>query len=463
MRILTAIIVLLFSMHVYSQTIFPGGKEAWKEYIKNNLVYPKETQEAGIKGAVHVSYGINKDGYVSNIFVDKSLHPLLDKEAMRVIANMPQWKTGGTPSSLFEVIRFGIDEAKENEKKADSIKMARLKKMGVFTKAEKMPSFPGGNGALYDFLKNNLKYSKSAIKDKQEERVNIEFVVNTDGSLSYIGIKRSVNPQLDTEAMRVVSMMPKWKPGTIKGQPVAVYYVQPIIFKGKDQKYGSVRENYRNPEFRGGQRYLDNFIEKNIKYPQAAKDDSIEGHVFVDFMVNTNGKISDASILTSTDTILNEEALRIVNNMPKWNCAKRKGHPVAMRCAIPIYFTLSNKKNSNPLFPGGEEALNEYIQNEVHYPLGALLTETNGTVVVRYTIDAQGKTTDVELLKPAPEILFREVKNAIVGMPKWIPGKKDGKPIDTRCTMSVRFVHPKDKHITAKRPHYKFEFEPFFR
>ena len=456
---LTITVLLLSCLHIHAQS--PKGKEAWNEYLRNNLIYPEEAKKAGIKGAVLVCYEIDEDGHMSNILVNESIHPLLDREAMRLIAEMPLINPI-SKSMRFEYIRFGVNEARGNEKKADSIKMARLEKMGVVTRAERMPSFPGGQRALDAFLNKNLKYSKSAIKNKRSERVNIEFVVNTDGSLSYIGIKKSANPQLDTEAMRVVNMMPKWKPGTIQGQPVAVYYVQPIIFKGKDQYHGNAGERYANPSFHGGQGHLDDFIEKNMKYPLAAKNDSIEGRVFVDFIVNTNGKISDARILTSTDTIFNEEALRIVNSMPKWDCAKRKGQPVAMRYAIPINFTLNDKKDCHPLFPGGEEELQEYLRNEIKYPLEALITETNGSVVVRYTIDEKGKTTDVELLKPAPEVLFREVKRAIIGMPKWIPGKKDGKVASTRCTMHIKFVHPKEKHITAKRPHYKFEFEPFF-
>ena len=457
---LTIAVLLLSCLHIHAQS--PKGKEAWNEYLRNNLIYPEEAKKAGIKGAVLVCYEIDEDGHMSNILVNESIHPLLDREAMRLIAEMPLINPI-SKSMRFEYIRFGVDETKENEKMADSIKMARLEKMGVVTRAERMPSFPGGQRALDAFLEKNLKYSKSAIKNKRSERVNIEFVVNTDGSLSYIGIKKSANPQLDTEAMRVVNMMPKWKPGTIQGQPVAVYYVQPIIFKGKDHYNDNAGEKSRYPSFHGGQGHLDDFIEKNMKYPLAAKDDSIEGRVFVDFIVNTNGKISDARILTSTDTIFNEEALRIVNSMPKWDCAKRKGQPVAMRYAIPINFTLNDKKDCRPLFPGGEEELQEYLYNEIKYPLEALITETNGSVVVRYTIDEKGKTTDVELLKPAPEVLFREVKRAIIGMPKWIPGKKDGKVASTRCTMHIKFVHPKEKHITAKRPHYKFEFEPFFR
>lgn len=456
---LTIAVLLLSCLHIHAQS--QKGKEAWNEYLRNNLIYPEEAKKAGIKGAVLVCYEIDEDGHMSNILVNESIHPLLDREAMRLIAEMPLINPI-SKSMRFEYIRFGVDEARGNEKMADSIKMARLEKMGVVTRAERMPSFPGGQRALDAFLEKNLKYSKSAIKNKRAERVNIEFVVNTDGSLSYIGIKKSANPQLDTEAMRVVNMMPKWKPGTIQGQPVAVYYVQPIIFKGKDHYNDNAGEKSRYPSFRGGQKYLNDFIEKNIEYPLAAKNDSIEGRVFVDFIVNTNGKISDARILTSTDTIFNEEALRIVNSMPKWDCAKKKGDKIAMRYAIPINFTLNDKKDCYPLFPGGEEELQEYLYNEIKYPLEALITETNGSVVVRYTIDEKGKTTDVELLKPAPEVLFREVKRAIIGMPKWIPGKKDGKVASTRCTMHIKFVHPKEKHITAKRPHYKFEFEPFF-
>lgn len=462
MKKLTAtIIMLLFAMHIYSQNTFPGGKGAWKEYIKNNLTYPEEAKASGKKGTVHVQFRIGQDGYVSNIIVNKTLDPLLDREAMRVIAMMPQWNSNGMPSTIIEPIAFGTEDAKESGRKADSIKMARLKRMNVVTRADKMPSFPGGSRALDAFLEENLKYSKSDVKGRKEERVNVDFVVNTDGSLSYIGIKRSVNSQLDAEALRVVDMMPKWNPGTIKGHPVAVYYILPIIFKGKESNSSHPKVNNRVPIFPGGDGSLDDFIEKNMEYPLSAKNDSVEGRVFVDFIVNANGNISDVNVLKSVDYRLDEEAVRIVSKMPKWNSGINKGQSVAMRYAIPIDFSLHDKKFKAPLFPGGSEAFEQYLQNELYYPLDALIGEVQGTVVARYTINSKGKVSDVEFMEAVNPSLARVVKRALVGMPKWKPGKKNGQTVDTRCTLSVQFIHPDSKFIKGKRPHYNFTFEPF--
>ena len=461
MKILTALIMLLFAMHLYSQNTFPGGKDAWKEYIKNNLVYPEEAKESGKKGIVRVQYGIDQDGYVSNILVSDTLDPLLDREAMRVIATMPQWNSSGIPGMIIEPIAFGTDDAKESKRKADSIKMARLERMNVLTRADKMPSFPGGSRALDAFLKENLKYSKSDVKGRKEARVNIDFVVNTDGSLSNIGVSRSVNSQLDAEALRVVDMMPKWNPGTKNGNPVAVYYVLPVIFKGKESNSSYPKVSDRTPMFPGGEGCLDDFIEKNMEYPLSAKNDRIEGRVFVDFIVNANGKISDVNVLKSVDYRLDEEAVRIVSNMPKWNCGINKGQSVAMRYAIPIDFSLNDKKYKSPLFPGGSEAFEQYLQNELHYPLDALIGEIQGTVVVRYTINSKGKVSDVEFEETVNPSLTREVKRALLGMPKWKPGKMNGQTVDTRCTLSVKFIHPDAKHIKWKKPHYNFTFEPF--
>ena len=462
MKKLTALILLLFAMHIYSQNTFPGGKDAWKEYIKNNLIYPEGAKESGKKGIVRVQYRIDQDGYVSNILVNETLDPLLDREAMRVIAMMPQWNSSGIPSTIIEPIAFGTDDAKGSERKADSIKMARLRRMNVVTRADKMPSFPGGNRALDAFLEENLKYSKSDVKGSKEARVNIDFVVNTDGSLSYIGIKRSVNSKLDTEALRVVDLMPKWNPGTNNGLPVAVYYVLPIIFKGKESNSSYPKVRNRAPMFPGGEGCLDDFIEKHMEYPLSAKNDGGVGRVVVDFIVNANGKISDVNVLKSVDYRLDEEAVRIVSNMPKWNSGINKGQSVAMRCAIPIDFSLHDKKFKSPLFPGGSEAFEEYLQNEIYYPLDALIGEVQGTVVAKYTINSKGKVSDVEFVETVNPSLARVVKRALLGMPKWKPGKANGQTIDTRCTLTVKFIHPDAKFIKGKRPHYNFTFEPFY-
>ena len=79
---------------------------------------------------------------------------------------------------------------------------------------DNMPEFPGGNQALMAYLKNNIKYPTICQRQGIQGRVIIQFVINTDGSITNIQVVEPVNPHLDKEALRVVSDMPKWKPGS---------------------------------------------------------------------------------------------------------------------------------------------------------------------------------------------------------------------------------------------------------
>ena len=101
----------------------------------------------------------------------------------------------------------------------------------TFTVVESMPEFPGGINELMRFMSKNIKYPVDAQKAKIEGRVIVQFVVRKDGSTSDFSVMRSVSPSLDAEAIRVLSLMPKWKPGMQRGKAVNVKYTVPITFK----------------------------------------------------------------------------------------------------------------------------------------------------------------------------------------------------------------------------------------
>lgn len=103
----------------------------------------------------------------------------------------------------------------------------------VFDMVEEMPEFEGGNKALMDYLAANLQYPKGAETKGTQGRVIVQFIVNTDGSIDNAKVLRSVDPELDAEALRVINGMPKWKPGTQKGEPVRVKYTVPVVFRLK--------------------------------------------------------------------------------------------------------------------------------------------------------------------------------------------------------------------------------------
>ncbi len=101
----------------------------------------------------------------------------------------------------------------------------------VFQVVENMPEFPGGMGALMQFLGKNIKYPTIAQENGVQGRVIVQFVVNKDGSIVDPVVVRSVDPYLDKEALRVIKTMPKWKPGMQRGKAVRVKYTVPVTFK----------------------------------------------------------------------------------------------------------------------------------------------------------------------------------------------------------------------------------------
>lgn len=101
----------------------------------------------------------------------------------------------------------------------------------IYAVVETMPSYPGGEKAMQEFIMNNLKYPEEAQKKGIQGRVTVRFVVEENGELSNITIIRGLDSACDTEAVRVIKSMPKWSPGMQNGKNVPVYFNLPIQFR----------------------------------------------------------------------------------------------------------------------------------------------------------------------------------------------------------------------------------------
>ena len=102
---------------------------------------------------------------------------------------------------------------------------------GVFYSVETQPEFPGGMAELMKYLQKNIRYPKVCKEQGLQGRVIVQFVVNTDSTISDVNVVKPVNPHFDKEAVRVVEAMPKWKPGTQRGKPVRVRFTLPVTFR----------------------------------------------------------------------------------------------------------------------------------------------------------------------------------------------------------------------------------------
>ena len=101
----------------------------------------------------------------------------------------------------------------------------------IHVSVEIMPEFPGGTAALMKYLSGNIKYPTISQETGSQGKVIVQFVVDKDGTITNPEVVRGVDPYLDKEAVRVISSMPKWKPGVQNGKKVRVKYTVPVVFR----------------------------------------------------------------------------------------------------------------------------------------------------------------------------------------------------------------------------------------
>jgi TonB family protein len=212
---------------------------------------------------------------------------------------------------------------------------------------EQAPEFTGGQKAMMKFLTEKVKYPAEAVKKKVAGRVIVQFIVDREGKVGNIKILRGIGAGCDEEAVRVIKLMPNWKPGKDKGKNVSAYFTLPVVFMLKDDKEEKqVKENGQPavqyaehmPQYPGGQDSMMRFLAKNIKYPKEAIDKKITGRVIAQFIVDKNGKISSPKVLRGIGGGCDEEAIRVINLMPNWKPGKDKGKEVDVYFTLPIVF-----------------------------------------------------------------------------------------------------------------------------
>lgn len=115
-----------------------------------------------------------------------------------------------------------------NDFPGDSLK---VEEESIYDFAEVEPSFPGGTEAMIKWIQANVVYPQSAMDKNEQGMVFVKFVVNRDGSIEQVSIRKGVSEALDKEAMRVVKSMQNWTPGVEDGKPVRVNFTIPISFR----------------------------------------------------------------------------------------------------------------------------------------------------------------------------------------------------------------------------------------
>jgi len=255
----------------------------------------------------------------------------------------------------------------------------------IFKVVEVMPTFPGceeisnkktrricADKKMFEFVYSNLEYPAIARENGVEGNVVITFLVEKDGYLKNIKILRDIGANCGEEAKRVVEKMPKWNFGTQRGNPVRVQYNLHISFKldsdlqkkiismdsrlldeqprfpgcepnSNPKKRKKKKRKQKNPQskLQCSQMEMLKFIYKNIKYPPEARKNKTEGKVFISIDIEKDGSVSNPKIIRDVGDGCGEEAIRIINLMPKWIPGKNGGEIVhTTKYSFPIIFKL---------------------------------------------------------------------------------------------------------------------------
>ena len=318
---------------------------------------------------------------------------LNEEDKAKTIDDFPFLKNDSVSNNtVIRVIFFDLDqlqEEKEQTEPEDTVE--EYVEEDLFIEIEVQPQFPGGDDSLYSFIYSNLRYPQEAIDNGIEGRVYITFAIEKDGSITNVRILRDIGGGCGHEAKRVLEMMPKWIPGKQNGKPVRVQYNIPITFKlneeDKSKNIDSTSDSIPNntteiidvfpanevtpfyqphgekgvtgfqniidiseietlinttevqPQFPGGEDSLFNFIYSNLRYPQEAVDNGIEGKVYVTFAIEKDGSITDIKVVRGIGYNCDEEAIRIVKMMPKWIPSKdHQGNPTRCQYNLSIRF-----------------------------------------------------------------------------------------------------------------------------
>ena len=215
---------------VEEMPMFPGGDSALLAYIGKNTKYPEAAKTNGVEGRVIVRFCVTDIGGVDRVSVLKGVDAELDAEAIRVVKTLPEFKPGkqggkAVPVWYMVPITFGLS------KPADPSAPKPPPPPPLPAGYDEPPLFTGGEPALYKFINSKLVYPKAAKDNLISGKVIVRFSVEPDGTLSGVSVLRGINPDLDSEAIRVINLLPKWQPGKLAGIPVKVWYSMPVIFK----------------------------------------------------------------------------------------------------------------------------------------------------------------------------------------------------------------------------------------
>jgi TonB family protein len=300
---------------VESLPSFPGGQAELNKFIRKNLNISRSMRSQFLKERIIVRFKVEKDSTVSSPLVVGEEGSALSKEAIRVASKMPKW---------IPATRNGIRVVSEMYYPIINGKDTIRHTHSIFREGVRLLDQLDFNGALEYFTK---------VISINEDDDDAHF--NRGVCYLKLGDTAKACQDWNLRSLRcqisVVNLLNKYC-----GTQISLDKILTIKESGQ-AIYTSVE---KMPTFEGGEKAMLDFVMRNIKYPENAKQKYISGRVYISFIVDKDGYVRDAYVLRGIGGGCDEEALRVIKSMPAWSPGYLNGRPVNVQYYVPINFAL---------------------------------------------------------------------------------------------------------------------------
>ena len=199
-----------------------------------------------------------------------------------------------------------------------------------------------------------------------------------------------------------------------------------------------------------GNSYLafNDWVISRTSYPEEAVREGISGWARVSYTVDTEGNITNIKPTAATNVILGNALTEVIMTSPRWTPPRNPEMNEPFTAEVVAKFALPDKVKTAvtfvvveemPHFPGGDQALFNYIYENVKYPPEAKAQGIQGKVILRFVVTAEGKVADITVVRGVHSLLDEEAIRVMSGLPEWIPGRQGGKPVDVYYSLPISF------------------------
>lgn len=444
------------SIYLHNQSEIPPF--SWHHII---IISAKDYQENGFQIIAHEEAHINNRHSIDLLLAE--------------FCTMIQWF-----NPIIWLLRAELQDIHEYE--ADEAVL----KQGIDAKQYQLLIIKKAVGARLYSLANSLNHSSlkkritMMMKEKSNPWARLRYLyVLPVAAVTLVAFARTESTSMEVSVCKVNDLSANKKADTSKNAEKASENMEiptiPTQNKPEDEVFMVVE---KMPEFPGGPKALIKYLGNTICYPKDSQ--AIEGRVVVEFIVDKDGSICNASIKKSASPELDKEALRVINSMPAWTPGEQRGKKVRVNYTLPIMFKLKREEkkeiitktvhkdtplspinkqdlDQQPQFPGGAEAMTRFITERLEYSDALKLKTEVEVVLVFATITETGEIKEPTFFRESqyPQGIKDEATRVIREMPLWTPAQKDGKAVASVIGIPVVFRFGKARNATIEKVEFK--------